>query len=159
MGNKSESNKVYLAAPLFSPIERLRNIEVSVQLVEAGFDVFIPQLHSGEAKWSDTGGEVTREDIFKSDVQGILGADIIVALLDGRVPDEGTVFEVGTAYALGKKLILINDDDRSFMNGHMNVMLEECVTGDPDSKLFRSKNEAIEYLVATYASEVAEDEK
>lgn len=110
---------VYLAAPLFDNMELDRNRTVCNILESEGFKVYMPQRDSGEAAMG-----ADRKKLFVDDIQGIEQSDIVVALLDGRVPDEGTVFEMGYAYARGKEVYAILTDRRSFMNGHLNVMLE-----------------------------------
>ena len=55
-------------------------------------------------------------DIFKGDIRLIDESDIIVANLNnfrGQTMDDGTAFELGYGYALGKLLYGYMDDDRS----------------------------------------------
>ena len=113
------ASKIYFAAPLFDDMELRRNLEECKKLEEAGYTVFLPQRDAGEAAEG-----VDRNQLFKSDVTYVQSCDVLIAYIDGRVPDEGTVFEIGMAYALNKVIILIRTDRRSFMEGHLNVMLE-----------------------------------
>lgn len=146
MRQKSNLSKIYIAAPLFNPLERKRNTDAATKLIQAGYEVFIPQVNSGEAKLSNKPNAVSRPNIFKSDVKGVYEADIILAFVDGRVPDEGTIFELGLGYGLNKVLIIVNEDDRSFMDGHMNLMIEESVEGNTQSRYFKTFEEALKYL-------------
>lgn len=120
--------KIYLAAPLFDSMELRRNIEVCEMLESLGHEVFMPQRDSGEAfEGAD------RAELFVSDVTAIGKSNCVVALLDGRVPDEGTVFEMGLAYAWGIPIVALRTDRRSFMQGQHNVMLiysvaKECTS-------------------------------
>lgn len=159
MTNKSNFHKIYLAAPLFNPMERDRNMNYATKLTEAGFEVFIPQVHSGEAKLKDSREETERQDIFRRDISGVVDSDIVVALVNGRVPDEGTCFELGLAYAMDKVIIVVNDDDRSFMDGHMNVMIEECVEGNLNSKYCTRFEQALKHLSLTKLLGVERNEK
>lgn len=149
MENKSNFHKIYMAAPLFNPMERERNIRYATKLTEVGFDLFIPQVHSGEAKLKNSKEGTEREKIFERDVAGVVNSDIVIAFVNGRVPDEGTCFELGMAYALNKVVIVVNDDDRSFMDGHMNVMIEECIRGHKLSRYCNRFEDALKHLMLT----------
>lgn len=132
-----EKMKLYFAAPLFDDMELARNLAESKKFEDAGYEVFLPQRDAGEAF---TNNSISgRRSIFKNDIRHVVGCDVLVAYLDGRVPDEGTVFELGLAYALRKKIAIVSTDNRSFMRGHPNVMLEYC------ARWFKSAEEVIEY--------------
>jgi nucleoside 2-deoxyribosyltransferase len=126
---------IYFAAPLFDDMELRRNEEECTKWEEAGFNVFLPQRDAGEAA---VGAD--RAGLFISDTQAIEACDMLVAYIDGRVPDEGTVFEIGMAYALHKPIALVRTDRRSFMQGHLNVMLECC------GVVFKNTEDAIDYF-------------
>lgn len=111
--------KVYVAAPLFDEMELQRNLEIATALEEMGHQVYLPQRDAGEAAEG-----ANRKDIFLCDKLGVNECDYLLALLDGRVPDEGTCFEMGMAEAWGKPIIVYTTDRRCFMEGHLNVMLE-----------------------------------
>lgn len=129
------ASKIYFAAPLFDDMELRRNLEECKKLEEAGYTVFLPQRDAGEAAEG-----VDRNQLFKSDVKHVLSCDVLIAYIDGRVPDEGTVFEIGMAYTLNKVIILVRTDRRSFMEGHLNVMLEGA------GHIVSSTKEAIKYM-------------
>lgn len=111
--------KVYVAAPLFDEMELQRNLEIATALEEMGHQVYLPQRDAGEAAEG-----ANRHNIFNCDKQGVYQCDYLLALLDGRVPDEGTCFEMGMAEAWGTPIIIYITDRRCFMEGHLNVMLE-----------------------------------
>ena len=113
------ASKIYFAAPLFDDMEFRRNAEECAKLEEAGYEVYLPQRDAGEAA-----AGTPRDRLFHDDVAHVRECDILVAYIDGRVPDEGTVFEIGMAFALGKPIYMVRSDRRSFMQGHLNVMLE-----------------------------------
>ena len=114
--------KIYYAAPLFNNLEKDSNASNAEVLRSQGYgyEVYLPQ-EAGEA----ITGKVSRLDLYNTDIEHLNWADVIVADISGRVPDEGTSFEIGYAIAQGKPVILLdNNEARSFMQGHMNVMLE-----------------------------------
>lgn len=113
--------KVYVAAPLFDEMELQRNLEIATALEEMGHQVYLPQRDAGEAAVG-----ANRKNIFNCDRKGVWDCDTLLALLDGRVPDEGTCFEMGMAEAWCKNIVVYSTDRRCFMQGHMNVMLEYC---------------------------------
>jgi len=121
---------IYLAAPLFNDMEKKRNAELDTVLRESGFDTYLPQRDGGV--FADESAEAERMDqlrarIFASDIRAVQSSDIVVFLFDGRVPDEGACFELGMAYALGKRCIGLKTDARSFIDGYDNIMLSESL--------------------------------
>jgi nucleoside 2-deoxyribosyltransferase len=86
--------KIYFAGPLFTPYERGYIDECAGRLRADGFDVFVPHEH--ELAQSDT----TAEWIFAKDMEGLGGANAVLALLDGPMVDDGTACEIGIFYAL-----------------------------------------------------------
>lgn len=122
---------VYYAGPLFTDAERLwnsRNVDaLRASVPEAQF--LVPQefcaVHDtavdGEAKPDFTA-------IFADCVQHLDEADVVLAILDGADPDSGTAWEVGYAYARGKKVIGWRTDWRPGEDGTCNCMLSQgCV--------------------------------
>lgn len=59
-------------------------------------------------------------DAFVKNVSNIQDADVVVAFVDEK--DVGTAWEIGMAYSLGKKVILLGLDETTFLS-HTNVML------------------------------------
>jgi nucleoside 2-deoxyribosyltransferase len=122
------SNKqIYLAGPLFSKAERDFNIYLKDRLVEMGFKVFLPQV-DGEDNLSSRMHE-KQMCIFENDIMGIDESDIILAVLDGGSDvDSGTAWEMGYAYARGKKVLGLKTDFRTFgEEGIVNLMMEMSV--------------------------------
>ena len=118
--------KVYLAGPLFTPLERTLNLQLAI-LLEERFTVFLPQRDGLLL----AGCELTRDqfikacaDVFSSDVRAIAECDILLAVLDGRVIDEGVAFELGYAHALGKLCIGYRTDSRVLLPQGLNPMIE-----------------------------------
>jgi nucleoside 2-deoxyribosyltransferase len=79
---------VYLAGPLFTPYERSFIDSLAVQLRERGASVFVP--HEAVMDF-----EPTASDVYTVDVGGLLGARVVLAILDGTGVDDGTACEIG----------------------------------------------------------------
>jgi len=92
-----------------------------------GVDTFLPQEEAGNASGLIAAGEdmstVIRR-LFDIDWNGVQRSDFMVAILNGRVPDEGTCVELGMAYALGKPAIGFQSDSRRFAESRNNVMID-----------------------------------
>lgn len=115
--------RIYLAAPLFSQAEQEFNLKVAEILRNSYFEVFLPQEHGDD-------GEERSDDrmriIFERNLSALEDSDIVVAVIDGADADSGTAWEMGYAYAKGKRVISLRTDFRSFGDGELvNLMLEE----------------------------------
>jgi len=91
---------IYFAAPLFCQAERDFNFKLTTRLEESGFSVFLPQRDgvelSAEFLRNKTEKEICKE-IFELDRSKILESDIVLFILEGRVPDEGLRVALGIA--------------------------------------------------------------
>lgn len=129
--------KVYFAAPLFSQSEKDFNLELTKVLEDHGYQVFLPQRDG--LLYTELEGKSEEERtrmIFEKDRDEILNADVLVFLLDGRVPDEGACVELGIAYANGKRCYGIKTDARSVeIDLDLNPMITGCFT-----KLFKDND-------------------
>ena len=117
--------KIYFAGPLFSQAEREFNIKVTEELRKEGFDVFLPQENSSIDEFPDT-DEKRRKllcGFFAKDIEAIDSSDVLLIVLDGRVPDEGACFELGYAYARGKICVGLKTDTRVSEMGTDNAMI------------------------------------
>ena len=144
--------KVYFAAPLFNEMEKEYNLKIASILESYGYEVFLPQRDGFEG--IDFTGKTDKEItdiIFTKDRDEILKADVLFAVLDGRVPDEGACIEIGIAYASGKSCYGIRNDIRSAERGmDLNPMIIGCfkkIFNDSDSE--RLINSLKEYLSKT----------
>jgi nucleoside 2-deoxyribosyltransferase len=119
--------QIYLAGPLFSKAERDFNVYLRDKLVEIGFRVFLPQV-DGEDNLENRMHE-RQMCIFENDIKGIDQSDIVLAVLDGGSDvDSGTAWEMGYAYARGKKILGLKTDFRTFgEEGIVNLMMEMSV--------------------------------
>ncbi|TRZ78591.1 hypothetical protein D4R87_00325 [bacterium] len=122
--------KVFIAAPLFNELERKRNTEIKKIIEKLNFDVFLAQDNVGLSynMINKNNKRDVRKKIFQCDVEGLKQCDIVLFLLDGRVPDEGGCVEIGMAYAWGKTCIGYKTDNRSMDgNGDNNIMIDGCI--------------------------------
>lgn len=125
---------VYFAAPLFSVGERQYNENLTHQIEALGYQVFLPQRDGAERNsppYNAMTGEEWSRAVFQLDVEQLLAADVVVMLLDGRVPDEGACVELGIAYAQkllqpARKLLLGLHTDRrgAFPGTKLNAMIQ-----------------------------------
>jgi nucleoside 2-deoxyribosyltransferase len=129
--------KVYIAGPLFNEIERERNARIRDMLVSLGFETYLPQEDGGIAQSLIAQGAdmaQTRAAIFARDTDAIDECGIFLAILDGRVPDEGACIELGMAYAQGKTCIGFLTDMRKLDEHGINLMIEGCLSATARSE-------------------------
>jgi nucleoside 2-deoxyribosyltransferase len=93
--------RLYFAGPLFSLQEREFNTRLTASIEALGFDVYLPQRDGYEGP---TVPEVIArpevgKKIFELDKSHVLACDVLLCILDGRVPDEGMAVELGLAHA------------------------------------------------------------
>ncbi|MBU7017992.1 MAG: nucleoside 2-deoxyribosyltransferase domain-containing protein [Theionarchaea archaeon] len=121
--------RVYLAAPMFSEAELDYNKKVASFIRELGFSVFLPQEEG--FKLSELVEKRSRreahETIFKKDWEEVRNCNILVFLVDGRVPDEGGCIELGGAFAYEKECVGLKTDPRSLIKGEDNPMIMGCL--------------------------------
>ena len=98
--------KIYLASPLFTDEEKKNIIFVANKLRDFGHEVYVPMEHTVENAW-DLPNHVWAKKVFEEDIQAIREADSVVAITYGMTDDAGTAWEVGFAYALEKKILII----------------------------------------------------
>jgi Nucleoside 2-deoxyribosyltransferase len=81
--------RLYLAGPLFSAAEREWLDGLAERLRAEGFDCFVP--HENFPNLAD----VTLENVYRVDSEGIRSSNALVAWLDGPMVDDGTACEIG----------------------------------------------------------------
>lgn len=137
--------KIYVAAPLFNDMELKRNEEMAKYLESIGYEAYLPQNECGLASEliDDNNKLEVNKKIFESDIKGIKNCDILLFLLDGRVPDEGACVELGMAYAWNKKCVGFKTDTRALdITGDDNLFIEGCF----DFKVAHNLDELKNYL-------------
>lgn len=145
---------IYVASPLFSQSELNFNSEIK-SILEKRFEVYLPQ-EDGELL-NDTvasGGNIPAavKRIFLSDVAAIKRCDALLIVLDGRAVDEGAAFELGVAFALGKKCFGLQTDPRRLLPAGNNPMI-----ASPLAHIFSSLGELQHWVFSlpkTYESNI-----
>ncbi|MGE5591575.1 MAG: nucleoside 2-deoxyribosyltransferase [Bacillota bacterium] len=103
--------KIYFAGPLFQTYEREWISAQASRLRAAGYEVFVPHEQVFPEPLEPRG-------VFAKDVEGLSGANVILAVLDGAQVDDGTACEIGMFWALmqndpsKKRIIGIINDSR-----------------------------------------------
>ncbi|MFC6948653.1 nucleoside 2-deoxyribosyltransferase [Paraburkholderia dipogonis] len=127
--------RVYCAGPLFNAAERTEMDSIAATLEAAGLTTFLPHRDGLEfAKLKpeleklgasvEEAADMLDRAIFSLDTYQLLRrCDVVVANLNGRVADEGTVVEASVAWHAGKPLVLFKADARSMLSGSDNPML------------------------------------
>lgn len=115
--------KIYLAAPLFSSAEQDFNEKLAGILRKNMFLVHLPQEIGDNKPMRD---ELQNRKIFDENLRALKEADIVVSVIDGADADSGTSWEMGYAYACGKKIVSLRTDFRRVGASECtNLMLEE----------------------------------
>ena len=133
--------KVYIAGPLFNDMERERNLKIDVLVRDAGFETYLPQRDGGivakmkEIALQDEFDNIETK-IFKLDIKQLDDCDYLLFLLDGAVLDDGSCFELGYMYSLGKKCFGYKTDLRNWGDGKLNLMIEKSLV-----KIAKDENE------------------
>jgi len=119
--------RVYYAAGLFNEAERAFNREVVTMLHELGYSTWFPQEDVGVlGDFIEQGMTLAeaRDHIFRMNIREVAAADLIVFVLDGRVPDEGACIEAGVGFGMNKRLIGLKTDFRDAEPGGNNLMID-----------------------------------
>lgn len=114
--------RVYVAGPLFTPDERQRLRRVADHVEAAGGEPVLPIPDEGFTVEED------RPEVYRSCIEGVTGADALVAVLDGADADSGVAYEVGYARARGTPVLGLRADYRTLgPEGAVNTMLAQGV--------------------------------
>lgn len=95
--------KIYMAGAFFRPETKSRIDSYAAGFRRLGYDVYVPQEHTVPNAW-DMSQEDWAREVFKMDIAAIQDCDILFAVYDGLYSDSGTAWEIGYAYALGKRI-------------------------------------------------------
>lgn len=74
--------------------------------------------------------------IFYRDIEEIKKCDILLFIMDGRVPDEGACFELGVAYSLNKYCLGLKTDPRFLMDNIDNPLILGALEGKIAKSIF-----------------------
>ena len=122
--------RIYIAGPLFSKAELDFNEDLNGFLIKQGYCTFLPQKDGMELEVLLSNGmpkEEAMQKIFELDIKEVLKCDILLLIMDGRIPDEGACVELGLAFGVGKKCVGIKTDVRSMIDGLDNPMIIGCL--------------------------------
>ncbi|MDO7849941.1 PfkB family carbohydrate kinase [Hymenobacter sp. M29] len=118
---KADGQIVYLAGPFFTIAERWLINELRDKLTEFGNRVFSPMHDVGPG---------TPHDVVKPDLDGITQSSVVLAVASGL--DAGTLFEIGYARALGKRVVVYAENttehDLTMMIGSDCEIVEDFST-------------------------------
>lgn len=98
--------KIYLAAPFYTLSERWLVNEIRNTLLDFGNDVFSPFHDVGLTDSTNLLDENKR--IAKSDLDSLKECNTVLAVISGL--DAGTLFEIGHAIALDKKVVIYSEN-------------------------------------------------
>lgn len=97
-----------------------------------GFNTFLPQQDGHLlSELIDNGIEerTAIQMIFQKDAEIIKSCDLVVFVMDGRVPDEGACVEIGLAYANNKECFGLKTDSCSLMGDIDKPLIIGAVKG------------------------------
>jgi len=103
----SDRPYAYIAGPLFDEGERWFIEKVDRLVADNGFETFLPHRDNPPKTHDNV------REIFLNDKGGIDRCDVVVANLNGIATDDGTAWEMGYAYGLGKYTIGLYTDWRA----------------------------------------------
>jgi nucleoside 2-deoxyribosyltransferase len=119
--------KIYLSAPLFTQAERRWNRRLGEELERCieGAEILLPQDFKVGSSYN-----VPQHfsKIFDACIEGVRGADAVVAVLDGPDVDSGTALELGVAYERGIPIIGVRTDYRESQDRGVNLVIAGACT-------------------------------
>ncbi|MBQ7457510.1 MAG: nucleoside 2-deoxyribosyltransferase [Desulfovibrio sp.] len=122
--------RIYQAGPLFTEAEISWHKQFTKELERHGYDVMWPGAFFSAEDIVSLGKDAAKT-IMETDRDAIDRADVVVALLDGAMVDDGTAWEIGYAYAKGKVIVGLRTDCRQGGDtplSRVNAMIEASVT-------------------------------
>lgn len=102
--------KVYLASPFFNDKERAVKAQVKAHLEQMGVAVIDPQGGGDPMSWEQHNSQWGSR-IFQKDLDRIREADKVVAIDWGLYGDCGTAWEIGYAYGMDKRILVVVPDE------------------------------------------------
>lgn len=148
--------KVYLAGPFFNPkqVAVIDKLERALRFYPGTFELFSPRSAGPIENLSPEEKAARAEAIFADNVDKMLWADMILAVIDGR--DTGTTWEQGFCYALrmfGPRAPLPRIVTYTEENFGLNIMLRYSVDGH-----LHGIDEAVGFLAAVERGVDLDDE-
>jgi nucleoside 2-deoxyribosyltransferase len=118
----ASARRAYIAGPLFDEGERwwIERVERPLPTPDSRRSCRIATTRERRAQ---------RRAVLANDRRGINECDVVVASLNGIITDDGTAWELGYAFALGKPIIGLHTDwRRRFDHEVINLMIECSLT-------------------------------
>ena len=109
------------------PFDRSFDVSVKAVLDDLGYETRFPQEHTRSIKsYTDRGLTLSeaRNRVFEKNLRAVEDSDVLVFLLDGRVPDEGTCIEAGVAFGRGTRCIGLMTDASNVDQADNNLMID-----------------------------------
>jgi nucleoside 2-deoxyribosyltransferase len=121
-------NKVYVACPM-NIKHRESEANVVKMLRTSGYNVYFPAEFKVEDAWS-LPNPVWAKKVFDADIEALNNSDVVVLLYYGPNECAGSAWEAGYAYAMGKRVILVEmmggiKDSLMIFNGAYSVLRGE----------------------------------
>ena len=103
--------KIYFANALFSHADFNYNAQLAAQIRRAlpDVDMYVPQEN---AAINNKEAYADSKMIAEADTKRLLSADLMIAILDGPVIDNGVASEIGVAYAAKIPILGLYTDSR-----------------------------------------------
>ena len=117
---------IYLAAPFFNAGERSTNAALLSELEAAGLAVFYPARDGillRELIEAGSSYAAAARQVWQCDRRAIADCRCLVAVLDGRTPDEGVAVEVGLAAGFGRSILGYSTEERTCFSFGVHPML------------------------------------
>ena len=145
--------RVYLAAPLFSQVQRKWNrlLARAIEKALPGTRVFLPQDLKVGGRFND---RRHFGPIFKALTAKLGEADAVVAVLDGPDADSGTCFEMGYAYARDIPVVGVRTDFRRSQERGVNLVCSRACTEFVSRMSFDEDVKALARAVAVKLNKV-----
>jgi len=119
-----QRQRAYIAGPLFTEGDRWYLERIDEGCAALGYSTYLPHRDAG---LSPASGEGT-DYFFAADLDALLEADVVVAVLNGPDVDAGVAWEIGYAYARETPIVGIVDDTRvADPSVNINLMIYHSV--------------------------------
>ena len=145
--------RIYLAAPVFSQVERQYNRRLAKKLraLLPRCEIVLPQDFRTGPRGASFNDRRYLMALCRRCIAEISKTDVVLAVLDGADADSGVAFEAGFARGIGKPVLGVRTDYRQLQRKGLNVMLAE---GCSDIVCHFSFNESLDDLAEVIVSHI-----